>query len=86
MDATAAELLLRHKVLSLFRKAGERIALLLSWKHSGFSVHNAVSVELEDPGAAEQLDADEPVARVIAQQENSRLPLVAPTEVLGAAG
>jgi hypothetical protein len=37
----AAELLLRHKVLSLLRKAGvideERIALLLSWKHSGFS-------------------------------------------------
>ncbi len=58
-DATAAELLLRHKVLSLLRKAGvineERIALLLSWKHSGFSVHNVVSVEPEDPGAAERL-------------------------------
>jgi hypothetical protein len=59
VDARAAELLLRHKVFSLLRKAGviddERIALLLSWKHSGFSVHNAVSVEPEDPGAAERL-------------------------------
>jgi hypothetical protein len=40
VDAKAAELLLRHKVLSLLRKAGvideERIVLLLSWKHSGF--------------------------------------------------
>lgn len=59
VDAKAAELLLRHKVLSLLRKAGvideERIALLLSWKHSGFSVHNGVSVEPEDPGAIERL-------------------------------
>lgn len=59
VDAKAAELLLRHKVLSLLRKAGvideERIALLLSWKHSGFSVHNAVTVQPEDPGAAERL-------------------------------
>lgn len=59
VDAKAAELLLGHKVLSLLRKAGvideERIALLLSWKHSGFSVHNGVSVEPEDPGAIERL-------------------------------
>ncbi len=59
VDAKAAELLLRHKVVSLLRRAGvideERIALLLSWKHSGFSVHNAVTVEPADPGATERL-------------------------------
>ncbi len=59
VDAKAAELLFRHKVLSLLRKAGlieqERIALLLSWKHTGFSVHNSVSVQAEDAGATERL-------------------------------
>ena len=52
VDARAAELLFRHKVLALLRKAGlvdeQRIALLLSWKHSGFSVHNSVTVRPED--------------------------------------
>jgi hypothetical protein len=46
-------------VLSLLRKAGvideDRIVLLLSWKHSGFSVHNAVRVEPDDAGALERL-------------------------------
>ncbi len=41
------------------RKAGlideERIALLLSWKHTGFSVHNSVSVQPDDVGATERL-------------------------------
>jgi hypothetical protein len=59
IDATAAELLFRHKVLSLLRDAGlideVRIALLLSWKHTGFSVHNAVTIEPEDAGATERL-------------------------------
>ncbi|HUP49498.1 MAG TPA: transposase [Thermoanaerobaculia bacterium] len=59
VDAKAAELLFRHKVLSLLRKAGlideQRMALLLSWKHTGFSVHNSVSVQPEDAGATERL-------------------------------
>jgi len=59
VDARTAELLFRHKVLSLLRKAGlvdeQRIALLLSWKHSGFSVHNSVTVRPEDAGATERL-------------------------------
>ncbi len=59
VDAKSAELLFRHKVLSRLRKAGlideERIALLLSWKHTGFSVHNSVTVQPEDAGAIERL-------------------------------
>jgi hypothetical protein len=46
-------------VLSLLGKAGlideDRIALLLSWKRTGFSVHNSVSVQPEDAGATERL-------------------------------
>ena len=42
----AAEELFRHKVLGLLRRRGlvsqERIELLLSWRRSGFSVHNRV--------------------------------------------
>ncbi len=53
VDTKPAELLFRHKVFSLLPKAGvideDRIALLLSWKHSGFSIHNSVTVEPEDP-------------------------------------
>jgi hypothetical protein len=59
VDARAAELLFRHKVLSLLRKAGlideQGIALLLSWKHTGFSVHNSASVQPEDAEASERL-------------------------------
>ena len=33
----------------------ERVQLLLSWRHSGFSVHNSVVVEPEDPAAVERL-------------------------------
>jgi hypothetical protein len=59
VDPKAAELLFRHKVLALLRKAGlideQRIALLLSWKHTGFSVHNSVSVLPEDAAATERL-------------------------------
>jgi len=46
VDERAAEELFRHKVLGLLRRRGllsqERIELLLSWKSSGFSVHNRV--------------------------------------------
>jgi hypothetical protein len=45
-DERAAEELFRHKVLGLLRGRGllsqERIELLLSWRRSGFSVHNRV--------------------------------------------
>jgi hypothetical protein len=33
----------------------ERIELLLSWRRSGFSVHNAVTLESDDPAALERL-------------------------------
>jgi hypothetical protein len=46
VDEGAAETLFRHKVLALLRRRGlvsqERIELLLSWRRSGFSVHNRV--------------------------------------------
>jgi hypothetical protein len=46
VDERAAEELFRHKVLALLRGRGllsdERIDLLLSWRRSGFSVHNRV--------------------------------------------
>ena len=46
MDERSAEELFRHKVLGLLRRQGllseERIGLLLSWRRSGFSVHNRV--------------------------------------------
>ncbi len=46
VDERAAEELFRHKVLALLRRRGllseERIDLLLSWRRSGFSVHNRV--------------------------------------------
>jgi hypothetical protein len=45
--------------MRLLQNAGlltaERTALLLSWRHSGFSVHNRVRVEPEDPFAVERL-------------------------------
>jgi hypothetical protein len=53
-----AEELFRHKVLSLLRRRGllseERIELLLSWRHSGFSVHNRVFAH---PGQGRDLEA-----------------------------
>ena len=46
VDERAAEELFRHKVLALLRRRGllseERIELLLSWRRSGFSIHNRV--------------------------------------------
>lgn len=59
VDPHAAALLFRHKVLSLLRHKElidhDRIALMLSWKHSGFSVHNSVVVQPEDSRAMERL-------------------------------
>jgi CubicO group peptidase (beta-lactamase class C family) len=46
VDEGSAKELFRHKVLALLRRRGllslERIELLLSWRRSGFSVHNRV--------------------------------------------
>ena len=59
VDEHAAELLFRHKVLRLLQAEGllseERTELLLSWRHTGFSVHTRVRVEPEDQGAVERL-------------------------------
>ncbi len=59
VDEHAAELLFRHKVMRLLQEEGllteERTELLLSWRYSGFSVHNRVRVEPEDPSAVERL-------------------------------
>jgi len=52
VDEHAAELLYRHNVMRMLRDEGlltqERAELLLSWRHTGFSVHNRVRVEPED--------------------------------------
>jgi hypothetical protein len=59
VDERAAELLFRHKVMRLLQDVGllseERTELLLSWRHTGFSVHNRVRVEPEDQLAVERL-------------------------------
>ncbi len=48
VDAHQAELLFRHKLFALLRDRGliseQRIDMLLSWRHSGFSVHNHTTV------------------------------------------
>jgi len=58
VDERAAEELFRHKVLSLLRRRGllseERIELLLSWRRSGFSVHNRVYAH---PGEGREFEA-----------------------------
>ncbi len=52
VDAHQAELLFRHKLFALLRDRGliseQRIDLLLSWRHSGFSVHNHTTVYPND--------------------------------------
>ncbi len=59
VDERSAELLFRHKVMRFLQDEGllseERTELLLSWRHSGFSVHNRVRVEPEDQPAVERL-------------------------------
>ena len=52
VDARAAELLFRHKVLRVLLREGRiderRIELLLSWRHTGFSVDNSVTLQPDD--------------------------------------
>ena len=52
VDEHASELFFRHKVMRLLQEEGlltaERTELLLSWRHTGFSVHSRVRVEPED--------------------------------------
>jgi hypothetical protein len=59
VDEHSAELLYRHKVMRLLQDEGllsdQRTELLLSWRHTGFSVHNRVRVEPEDQSAVERL-------------------------------
>jgi hypothetical protein len=59
VSTTAAERLFRHRVIVTLRDAEllseERIELLLSWRHSGFSVHNAVTVAPGDREGIERL-------------------------------
>ncbi len=58
VDEGSAEELFRHKVLALLRRRGllslERIELLLSWRRSGFSVHNRVHAH---PGDGRDFEA-----------------------------
>ena len=59
VDPKAAERLFRHKVLRFLRReeviSQERLELLLSWRHSGFSVHNEVRLPAGDTKALEVL-------------------------------
>ncbi|MEJ2024325.1 MAG: transposase [Deltaproteobacteria bacterium] len=59
VDEHQAELLFRHKVMRFLQNegllSGERTELLLSWRHTGFSVHNRVTVEPEDQSSVERL-------------------------------
>jgi hypothetical protein len=59
VDEHAAQLLFRHEVIRMLQGVGllseERTELLLSWRHTGFSVHNRVRVEPEDQPAVERL-------------------------------
>jgi hypothetical protein len=59
VSSSAAEQLFRHKVIRLLQHAGlldeDRTRLLLSWHHSGFSVHNFVTVPAGDGRAFEAL-------------------------------
>ena len=54
-----SEELFRHKILRLLKNQGllddDRIQLLLSWRHSGFSIHNSVTVLPGDGRASEAL-------------------------------
>ena len=52
VDTHKAELAFRHKLLRLLRDrdliSEERIDLLLSWRHSGFNIHNHTTVYPND--------------------------------------
>ena len=59
VDGVGAALVFRHKVFSFLRAEGllseERTRLLLSWRHSGFSVHNSVTVPPDGRDGLERL-------------------------------
>jgi hypothetical protein len=59
VDQTAAVELFRYKVFRFLAREGlvtpERIELLLSWRHSGFSVHTTVTVAPDDGAGLERL-------------------------------
>jgi len=59
VDPHAAQELFRHKVLALLQRkemsSEQRVELLLSWRRSGFSVHNTVHVPPGDQTALEAL-------------------------------
>jgi hypothetical protein len=59
VDPACAEQLFRHKVIRLLQRAGlldeDRTRLLLWWPHSGFSVHNSVTIPAGDYHALEAL-------------------------------
>jgi Putative transposase len=59
VDSHRAELLFRHKVLGLLRDRDlitqNRIDLLLSWRNSGFAVHNRTSVYPSDTDGLHRL-------------------------------
>jgi hypothetical protein len=59
VDMRAAELLFRHKILTMLSDEGllssERIELLLSWRRTGFSVDASVKVQTGDTKALERV-------------------------------
>jgi len=59
VDSTAAQRLFRHEVFAYLQREElislERVELLSSWRHSGFSVHNTVYVAAGDQGSIEAL-------------------------------
>jgi len=59
VDPEVAERLFQHKVMRFLMDEGllteERARLLLSWRRSGFSVHNGVTVGADDPDGLERL-------------------------------
>jgi len=62
VDAEAAALVVRQEVFSFLHAEGllseERTQLLLSWRHSGFSVRSAVTVPPDDRDGLERLACD----------------------------
>jgi hypothetical protein len=58
-DPGVAQRLFQHKVLALLEREAlitqERVALLLSWRHTGFSVQNTVRVAPDDTDGLEAL-------------------------------
>ena len=59
VDDEAAALLFRQKVFGFLKREGlrsaERARLLLSWRHSGFSVHTSVTAPPDDGAGLERL-------------------------------